>query len=208
MRRGHVRPRHWFLPEVPDVLALLAEQGQVTIAGIEAFRAWAEGDAGREADLRRLEHEADDASRRVLDALRTAFVTAISPEDAYELSERLDTVLNRAKNIVREADVLAMAPDGPMADMAALVASGVHELVAAFSELVDDGAKATAHADAAVRRQRDLEHVYRTAMSALLSIEDVRTVIGRRELYRRCARLGDAVEGVAHRIWYAVVKSD
>jgi hypothetical protein len=31
--------------------------------------------------------------------------------------------------------------------------------------------------------------------------------MGRRELYRRYSRTADAVEEVAERIWYAVVKS-
>jgi hypothetical protein len=43
-------------------------------------------------------------------------------------------------------------------------------------------------------------------MSALLQVNEIREVAGQRELYRRCARMGDAIEGVAHRIWYAVVK--
>ena len=35
----------WFLPESPDVLGLLRDQLQVTILGVDAFAAWAAGDA-------------------------------------------------------------------------------------------------------------------------------------------------------------------
>jgi hypothetical protein len=139
-------------------------------------------------------------------AIQHAFVTSISPEDIYELSERLDRILNAAKGLVREAELLDMAPDPEMAEMAELVALGVGELVRAFPALVADPSRATACADAAVRHQRKIEHVYRRAMSALLQVNEIREVAGRRELYRRCARMGDAIEGVAHRIWYAVVK--
>lgn len=198
--------RRWFLPEAPDILGLLAQQGEVTVAGIDAFCGWSKGDEAKANEVRSLEHEADRAQVAVLEAVRHAFVTPIGPEDAYELSERLDSVLNAAKNLVREAELLGMGPDPAMVEMSDLVAKGVRDLVDAFPLLVSNPDRATELADAAVHEQRSLERVYRRAMSALLKDEDIREVTGRRELYRRYARMGDAVEGVAHRIWYAVVK--
>ena len=198
--------RRWFLPESPDLLGLLARQGEVTIAGMDAFCAWSRGDRSEGANVRAGEHEGDRASREVLTAVKHVFVTPISPEDIYEISERLDAVLNAAKNLVREAELMGMDPDPPMAEMADLVALGVRDLVRAFPDLAADPDRATECADAAVRQQRALEHVYRRAMHALLQIDDLREVTGRRELYRRSARMGDAIVGVAHRIWYAVVK--
>ena len=43
-------------------------------------------------------------------------------------------------------------------------------------------------------------------MSALLQVDDLREVMGRREAYRRLSRIGDLVHTVAERVWYAVVK--
>lgn len=197
---------HWFLPETPDVLGLLARQGAVTVSGLEACSAWAHGDRSKEAEVREAEHRADDARREVLDAVRRAFVTPVGPEDVFELSERLDAVLNAAKDLVREAEVLATPPDAAIADMADLVSLGVRDLVEAFGELATDPERATALADRAVRRQRDVERVYRQAMSALLESPEVRQAMAYRELYRRCSRMADAVVHVAHRVWYAVVK--
>jgi uncharacterized protein Yka (UPF0111/DUF47 family) len=200
--------RRWFLPESPDLLGLLGEQGKITISGMDALAAWAKGRRSEEAAVRSFEHEADKARRAVLEAVRHSFVTPIGPEDAYELSERLDSVLNSAKNLVREAEVLGMEPDAAMAEMTELLALGVRELVGAFPILVSHPDRATEYANAAVHRQRGVEHVYRRAMSGLLDVDEIREVTGRRELYRRCARIGDAVESVAHRIWYAVVKAE
>lgn len=196
----------WFLPDAPDLLGLLGQQGTVTVAGIDAYAAWANGDLAQQEAVRANEHDADLARRAVLDAVRRAFVTPVPPEDIYELAERLDEVMNGAKDLVREAELLAMTPDEPLAEMADLVAVGVRSLVAAFPHLVDRPGRATEHADDAVQQQRSMEHVYRRAMSGLLDDPDLREVMGRRELYRRSARLGDAVEAVAWRIWYAVVK--
>ena len=43
-------------------------------------------------------------------------------------------------------------------------------------------------------------------MGALLEIDDRQTRISRRELYRRCAQIGEVLVDVAERIVYAVVK--
>lgn len=199
--------RHWFLPDMPDVLALLRDQAHTTQEGLRHFADWANGDLDSGALVRDAEHAADIAKRSVQTALRNAFSTPLDPEDIYELSERTDAVLNGAKNIVREAELLDAAPDRHMASMAAAITAGQEQLCVAFDALGRDADAATVASDRAVKSCREVERVYRTAMSELLGLDDVKEVIGRRELYRRCARTADALEQVAERVWYAVVKS-
>ncbi|HTD79492.1 MAG TPA: hypothetical protein VK898_17770, partial [Chloroflexota bacterium] len=88
------------------------------------------------------------------------------------------------------------------------LAEGVHHLAEAFDTLSrrDEQRLATQAADAAIRNQRQLEHVYRTAMSALLGVEDLSEVTAKRELYRRLVRASDHLARVAERVWYAVLK--
>lgn len=198
--------KHWFLPHTPDLLGLLKAQADVTIDGMDAFVAWSRGDARRAQDVRAAEHAADDARRTLLNELRAAFSTPIDPEDIYELSERLDTVINAAKNAVREAEVMNIEPDAPLADIAAEAAQGVRHLANAFVLLRKNPDGATAEADAAIKCERHIEHLYRVAMSKLTDVNDVGLVTAKREMYRRYARLGEAVVRVAERVWYAVVK--
>jgi hypothetical protein len=49
---------------------------------------------------------------------------------------------------------------------------------------------ATAAADGAIEAERALEKAYYRGMAALLQVEDRTERIPRRELYRRCARIG------------------
>jgi uncharacterized protein Yka (UPF0111/DUF47 family) len=198
---------HWFLPDAPDVLRLLIEQGRVTLEGMTAFDRWAADGSNDEADqVRRSEHDADHARRDVIAGLRKAFTTPIEPEDLFELSERLDQVLNQSKNIVRESEVLDLRPDPPMAEMAHHLLAGVLHVTDAFPHLAADRDVATAEADKAIREQRAIERIYRDSMSALLQEDDLKKVTGYRELYRRFSRTGNSMEQVADRIWYAVVK--
>lgn len=199
--------RRWFLPERPDVVGMLHEQAAITVEGLEELVAWAGGDAAASNRLRVCEHRADDHKRELRRALTTAFLTPLEPEDIFELSRGLDEVLNAAKNTVREAEVMGATPDAAMLAMAEQLAQGTRELVVAFADLRPDrAAAATDAADAAVKAQRHLEHIYRAAMSALIEVEDLHVVTARRELYRRLARTGDELVTVAERVWYAVLK--
>jgi uncharacterized protein Yka (UPF0111/DUF47 family) len=198
--------KHWWLPYTPDLLGLLIEQSEITCRGIDTFVQWSSGDVERNVEVRKCEHEADDARRKVLAELRAAFSTPLDPEDIYELSERLDEILNGAKNAVRESEIMQLPPDDAMAEMAGHLKTGVAHLHAAFEVLKSDRDRATEEADKAKRCERDLEHCYRRAMSELTDVSDLKAVTGRRELYRRYARIGESLVRVAERVWYSVVK--
>ena len=116
-------------------------------------------------------------------------------------------MLNGAKNLVAEAKAMATPPDAAIAEMSAELAAATRQLDEAFRRFaVGDRAAATELADAAVKRQRHLQHAYRRAMSALIENPDLREVSARRELYRRLARGGDELVLVAERVWYSVLK--
>ncbi len=203
MRRRY----RWFLPETPDVLGMLGEQIAITLEGMQAFVAWADGDATAVERLRECEHRADDCKRDLRAALTAAFMTPLEPEDLFELSRGVDRVLTNAKNAVREAEVMQTAPDAAIAEMAAELAEGVRDLADGFAALGrDGGALATEAATRAAKSQSRLEHVYRRAMSALIAVDDLREVGAKRELYRRLARTGDDLREVAERVWYSVLK--
>ena len=186
---------------------MLRRQSATTTEGLDALAAWAQGDAGAGARLRELEHRADREKRKLREALTVAFSTPLEPEDIFELSRGIDEILNMAKNVVGEAEAMDTPPDAATAEMAALLAAGTRRLgegLACFAE--GERSEATDYADRAVGEQRDLQHAYRAAMSALVENQDLREVTARRELYRRLARAGDELVRVAERVWYSVLK--
>jgi uncharacterized protein Yka (UPF0111/DUF47 family) len=200
-----MKRERWFLPESPDVLGLLRRQLSVTMEGMDAFAVWAAGDAAEGEVVRDCEHRADEIKRELQRALRAAFVTPLEPEDLFALARGIDWILNLARDAVGESEVMDCPPDAAVAEMAALLAEAVRHIDEAVARLAKSG-DATEPAEAAIKTERALERVYRAAMASLLEIDDLRLVMARRELYRRCSRIGETVVDVAERVWYSVVK--
>jgi uncharacterized protein Yka (UPF0111/DUF47 family) len=205
MEVAHMSAKRWFLPDHTDLLGMLHQQAAITVEAMDALISWSGGDTAAAVAVRDCEHRADDTKRQLWRALREAFSPPLDAEDLYTLSADLDEVLNAAKDLTREMELMDIAPDAPTHEMVVLLAEAVRHLAAAFEGLAGDG-DATALADAAIKAQRRVEHAYRNAMSALLHVADLREVMARREAYRRLSRIGDLVHTVAERVWYAVVK--
>lgn len=200
-------PQRWFLPETPDVLGLLRGQLAVTIAGVDALCRWADGDIGAAVSVRDAEEQGDAAKRALFTALRAAFVTPLEPEDVFALSRGIDWILNYARDLVTESEVMQCPPDVVIADMARLLGEAVSSIDRSFVALADrDEAMATEAADAAITAERALERRYYEGMGTQLELHGRAERIARRELYRRCARIGEVVIDVAERVVYAVVK--
>jgi uncharacterized protein len=203
---GDVRRRRWFLPDTPDLIGQLRTQAAVTREGLESFAAWAGGDESAGEAIPEIERRGDAAKRALLDQLREAFVTPLAPEDLFALSRGLDWILNYARDLASESKAMANPPDARLAEMAGLLREAVGHICEAIARLDSDGEAASAAADEAIRTERRLEHAYYRGMAELLAVDARKARISSRELYRRCARIGDEVIDVAERIIYAVVK--
>jgi uncharacterized protein Yka (UPF0111/DUF47 family) len=201
-----VKVQRWFLPETPDLIGMLELQLAVTTEGIDALVEWARGDESKAEVIRALEHRGDEHKRALEAALTSAFTTPLEPQDLYTLSRNIDWILNFAKDLVRESEVMACPPDPPLAEMCVALAEAVHLVAEAVGLLGSDTEAATEKANEALRAQRQIERVYRDAMASLVGVEDLREVMSRRELYRRVPRIGEVVVDVAERVWYTVVK--
>ena len=202
------RRNMWFLPEAPDVISMLGVQVQDTLVGIEAFSRWADsgGDPEEALAVRSAEHNADKSKLALRLALRSAFSTALDSEDVYMISERLDNVINEAKNTVRESELMRITPDQPTGDMTERIVEGVRHLDTAVENILAAPDLATAEADAATKCARRVEKLYRSAAAELVDETELRVTMARRELYRGTLHVAEHMVSVSERVWYAVVK--
>ena len=105
--------KRWFLTQSPDLLGMLREQASITIEAMDARVAWSNGETAAASRVRDCEHPADDTKRELWRAVRDAFSPPLDAEDLYTLSADLDEVLNAAKDLVREMEVMNIEPDAP-----------------------------------------------------------------------------------------------
>jgi len=198
----------WFLPHQPDVLGLLGRQADATTRGMAAFARWSTtGDHADAQAVRDAEHEGDDLRHELLEALSTALTTPIEQEHAYALSERIDEVLDRAKDTVRLAQALRWQPDEHTAAMGARVEEAARHLNDAVRCLPEKGEHPGDHAELAIKAARAVEHGLLAGLAALprdgASWDRTATL----EVYRGYSDIEHALLRVADRTWYAVLRA-
>jgi len=203
---ARLNPRRWFLPETPDVLGLLRRQLAVTIEGADLLTEWSSGAAVASGDLRAVQARGEQSRRDLLSALEEAFITPLEPEDLYAISRGTGRILSGIADLVGEAEVLECSPDDGLASMAKLLTEAVRQIDVAVAGLGPAAVAATTSADLAIETVRQMQSPYYAGMATTLNLDDRGTRIARRELYRRCSRIGDIAVDVAERVVYSVVK--
>jgi len=202
-----VKALEWFSPHRPDVLGLLRRHGEITCEGLAALARWSATGADSDAQaVRDAEHEADDVRRELLEALTTALTTPIEQEHAYALSERIDEVMDCAKDTVRIAGALRWSPDAHAAAMANCAAEAATHLLAAVGKLGDRQARPGDDVELAISAARHVEHALLAGLAELSPDGDPFARSATLEVYRRYSALGQALVRVADRTWYTVLK--
>jgi len=197
----------WFSSHHPDVLELLRRHAEITCAGLDALERWSTTGADDDAQaVRDAEHDADGVRRELLEALTTALTTPIEQEHAYALSERIDEVMDCAKDTVRIAGALRWSPDEHGADMAGHAAEAAAHLLDAIRKLGDRHAHPGDDAELAIKAARRVEHALLAGLDALSPDGDPFARSATLEVYRRYSALGQALVRVADRTWYTVLK--
>lgn len=155
----------------------------------------------------RMEVEADELRRVVVDELNQSFVTPIDREDINALSRSVDDIIDYAKSTVEEMMAFQVRPNENMV----LMARGLSDAAAAVSEAVKnlpiDKEKATERLVFAKKRENYVEHCYREALVDLFKEENVVTILKTREIYRHLSNAADHCDEAANIIGNILVKA-
>ena len=190
------------------MLGLLRGQVAVTIEGWTPSPPGPAATTARAEALADAEQRGDAAKRSLLSAVRAAFVTPLEPEDVFALSRGLDWILDYARDLVNESQVMVRASrrgdrrDGAAPRRGRPQASTPRSRTSRLRRRRRDARPPTT----AIAPEQQLDSAYYRGMGALLEVKDMRERISRRELYRRCARIGEVVIDVAERVVYAIFK--
>lgn len=197
----------WFTSHYPDVLGLLCRHAEITRDGLDALARWSTTGAAADAQaVRDAEHDADDVRRELLEGLTTALTTPIEQEHAYALSERIDEVMDCAKDTVRIAEALRWPPDEHAAAMADCAAESAGHLVEAIRKLGDRHEHPGDDAERGITAARRVEHALLAGLAALEPDGDAFARSVTLEVYRRYSALAEALVRVADRTWYTALR--
>ncbi len=196
----------------PDkFLSLLEQQADYTVQGMEALSAYMENPNQACADeVTRLEKEADEVRRILIDELNRNFVTPIDREDLHALSRAIDDIIDYAYSTVGEMSMLEVDPNDYLRRIVSLLVDATREVYMGVIRLSDHPGVAEDHAVRAKALENRVEWVYREAIAALFRMpQDMAHVVEMlklREIYRHLSNAADRGDEAANILSDIVVK--
>ncbi|MFH0824633.1 MAG: DUF47 family protein [Pseudomonadota bacterium] len=188
-----------------DFFDLLQQQAEKTLEGCQALVRFLD-DHGESGEILRLEQEADDIRRILIDELNQTFITPIDREDIFALSRAIDDVIDHARNTVSEMEAFEVTTNEYLFRMAELLQKGAEQLVAAIKHLQKNPNVSVEYAVRAKRVENKMNDIFLAAIKQLFSGSDVRLMLSYREIYRHFNRSADRVDDAANIISDIVVK--
>jgi predicted phosphate transport protein (TIGR00153 family) len=192
-------------------MKLIHEQAALTLAGLDALKAYMDVQNGAAAvELVNKEKEADEIRRILIFELNKTFITPFDREDIFALSRTIDDVLDYAYSTLNEMELLKVHPTSFMQRITSLLRDAAFELLLAVDRLQDHPGVANEHAQRAKALENQIEDVYREALADLFSgAEDTKHIVKmlkQREVYRHLSNAADRGDEAANVIADIVVK--
>ncbi|MBU0704673.1 MAG: DUF47 family protein [Chloroflexi bacterium] len=201
-----------FFQARPDrFIQLLLQQSDYTVQGVEALLEYLKKPTeDRAKEVTRLEKEADEIRRILIDELNRTFVTPIDREDIHSLSRAIDDVLDYAHSTVDEMAMLEVEPNHFLQRMVSLLRDAAHEIHLGVLRLSDHPGVAEDHAVRAKALENRVEAVYREALADLFhrpqDVEHIVEMLKLREIYRHLSNAADRGDEAANVLSDIVVK--
>jgi predicted phosphate transport protein (TIGR00153 family) len=192
-------------------IELLLGQAEYTVLGMEALHKYLEHPSKERAEeVTRLEKDADEVRRILIDELNRTFVTPIDREDIHALSRAIDDVLDYAYTTIGEMEMLEVEPNDYMKRIATLLVDAAREIHLAVQRLTDHPGVAEDHAVRAKALENRVEWVYREALAALFhlprDVDHIVEMLKLREIYRHLSNAADRGDEAANVLTDIVVK--
>lgn len=192
-------------------IELLIQQAQLTEEGMNALVAYFEKPTKRRADVvDKLESQADEIRRILIDELNRTFVTPFDREDIHALSRAIDDMLDYAYTTVVEMSILEVEPNDHMREIGALLAKAANEVHLGVQRLADHPGVAQSHSVRVKQIENQVEFKYRQALAELFrqptDINYIVQMLKLRETYRHLSNAADRGDEAANILSDIVVK--
>ena len=196
----------------PDrFVKLLVQQADFTLRGMEALKEYMDDPSKEQARvITRMEKDADEVRRILIDELNHTFVTPMDREDIHALSRAIDDIIDYGYTTVGEMDILEVQPNDYLRRMVSLLSEAAREIHLGVLRLSDHPAVAEDHAVRAKALENRVETVYREALADLFhlprDVDHVVEMLKLREIYRHLSNAADRGDEAANVLTDIVVK--
>jgi predicted phosphate transport protein (TIGR00153 family) len=203
--------RRLFRAQPNRFIQLLIQQADHTVQGMEALLEYLDDPIEKRAEeVTRLEKEADEIRRILIDELNRTFVTPIDREDIHALSRAIDDIIDYGYTTVDEMVILEVMPNNFLRRMVSLLRDAAREIHLGVLRLADHPGVAEDHAVRAKALENRVEYVYREALADLFhqpqDLEHVVEMLKLREIYRHLSNAADRGDEAANVLSDIVVK--
>ena len=192
-------------------IQLLIEQAEYTVRGADALLEYLDAPSkDKAAAVNRLEKEADEVRRILIDELNRTFVTPLDREDIHALSRAIDDILDYANTTVDQLYILEVEPNDYLQRMVSMMSQATREIHMAVQRLEGHPGVAEDHAVRAKALHNRMETVYREALADLFNqpedVEHIMQMLKLRETYRHLSNAADRWDAAANVLTDIVVK--
>ncbi|MDY6875556.1 MAG: DUF47 family protein [Chloroflexota bacterium] len=204
--------RRLFKAQPNRFIQLLLQQAEYTVQGMEALQEYMiDPSQERAVIVTRMEKEADEVRRILIDELNRTFVTPIDREDIHALSRAIDDIIDYGYTTVGEMFILNVEPNNYLKRMASLLCDAAREIHLGVQRLSDHPGVAEDHAVRAKALENRVETVYREAIADLFNqpqdVEHIVDMLKLREIYRHLSNAADRGDEAANVLSDIVVKT-
>jgi predicted phosphate transport protein (TIGR00153 family) len=198
-------------PQQSNFIELLIQQGEYTIASVEALQAYFKKQSEKKSTrARQIEKDADEVRRILVHELLDTFVTPIDREDLFALSRALDNFVDYVYSTVEELEIFDMSASEDVLEFADLLHQMANELHLAMQRLLDHPGVASEHARRVKSLENEVEDTYRRKLAALFSgpedVHHIMEMLKTREVLRHLSNAADQGDMAADIVMDIVVK--
>jgi uncharacterized protein Yka (UPF0111/DUF47 family) len=202
----------WLVPREHHFYDFLERQAKTVHAGAVALARFKDGTSATEVRdaVQALEHDADEISHEMDEALAKTFVTPIDREDLHKLTTELDNIIDLANGAIRASTLYGVAtPTAPMCKLIDILVEST-KLLADTVPLLrkNDYAKITEATRTLRRLEKNGDVIFRDAVSALFHDDgvDAKKLVREKQVLEDLENALDACEELAETLANLAVK--
>ena len=200
--------QHFFPDRGRDFFGLLVSQMEKTLEGVMVLEEYLHNKSnGTQGVMDRLQHEADEVRRVIIDDLNHTFITLIDRLDIYTLSRAVDDTVDHAASTGAEMEVYELTPD----EYGMMISTNLkHAGKKLYDSICHLKERPNLSTEAALRSKlliNNMEHLYHEAIKELAENGDTAYMFKMREIYRRLFQIAESIRQANNILLDIVVKT-